>query len=144
MLGNYFLFLTSKDSLSHHPTNSASDFTVQLSQKYFLGENWEVALVEVQCEGEPLPPYVIISCDLCSDSYIRNSSREVLRTLGSDFEKARSFSLPYYVKVSRWQLDSVRIRLLGADLREIPKLQENQERELRCVLHIRHHASHKK
>ena len=45
--GDFYIFLSSKDSLRFHPGNKGYNFTVELPERVELRGNWKVALCDI-------------------------------------------------------------------------------------------------
>ena len=78
----YYLYLSSKDSLGVFPQNKAEDFTVKLPATLTLKGTWKCALTEVSFVtqfAEIRPRDVFICSDLVEESYGADTFRPVLR-----------------------------------------------------------------
>jgi hypothetical protein len=105
-----YLFLDSRDSLSIHADNKASDFTVELPQCYYLQGNWECALIELRMRLHSASRIYVFS-DVVEDSYVRNAKICVLRTVDLRPKKIIDivYSTPIYLKVKLQELSRISI-----------------------------------
>ena len=132
-----FLFLSSDESYDIHKSNTASDFVVELSKLYTLTGKWEIALTEIHIPSQPTSvKKVVVMCDLCEYSSIKNSLHPVLRKMPI-FAKKRNnvvFPFPYYFPIIQGEFSRVRVTIRDEDLK---KLTFTFGQPVRCVLHIK-------
>ena len=105
------LVASSNDSLTSHPSNTSTDFTVELQRTLEAGE---CALGEISYS----PSYIgelLVVCDICEESFIHEIRLPFLRTVSEPGEVKNL----YFIPTSRPQFQRIRIRLLTKDL-EIP------------------------
>ena len=103
-----YLYLSSNDSLDYYPTNNPFDFTVNLP--YSLSGQFVVALAEVHYTSHE--EELFIFCDLCEDSYIKDNSLPILRTVSNIGE----FSNLYFHTVTRKSIQRIRIYITNKNL----------------------------
>ena len=77
---SFFIFLSSKDSLSYHQDNTPSNFIVELKERLQLIGDWEVGICDFFC-SETISQKCYIFSDIVDYSYVRNSLEPLLRTL---------------------------------------------------------------
>lgn len=110
----HMLFLSSDDSAQFYDSSSNSDFTVELGQTYDLQGKWTVELMEFKCLFNDVKPDTLyIHCDICEESFARNSHVPLLRTLVVPKTKTKriitSFEYPFALKVVKSKLQRLRI-----------------------------------
>ena len=72
-----YLYVSSDDSLDLNTSNNAYDFTVNLPKS--ITGDFVIALGEITYTSHEEDLYVF--CDLCEDSYIKNTSLPILRSV---------------------------------------------------------------
>ena len=77
---NFFIFLSSKDSLSYHQDNTPSNFIVELKERLQIIGEWEVGICDFFC-SETISQKCYIFSDIVDYSYVRNSLEPILHTL---------------------------------------------------------------
>lgn len=135
----HYIFISSDDSTNYHPTNSPSQFCVELPQTLNLPGVWYCALTDIQLKGSaPVFEEMNVVCDLCEHSYIRNNLQPILRRIPGEGKKRTtySFSPLYYFKVSCDQVNRININILDSKLSPASVLQGT----LICTLHLRRAA----
>jgi hypothetical protein len=111
---HFYITLFSNASQKVHPSNTLSDFKIQLAQPIDLGsaENWEVGLCEFNCPplatGRIKPVEVVgdtnalIYCDLITPQFVGNDYVRCLRTLiHPSLHCDHTFKTVYYVPVEK-------------------------------------------
>ena len=106
---DFYLFLSSKDSLSFHPNNKGHSFIVELPERVNLDGDWEIALCDFYHNSE-VNEILHVFCDLCDYNYIGNSLEPIIRTIypnnsSSDFQ----FSSNYYISVKNKSLNRIKV-----------------------------------
>lgn len=129
----HYLFVSSDNSLNYHPSNSASDFTVELSQDIKLEGDWKIALLDFSCDSAGRD-YLRVCCDICFPSWLDDQYMPVLRSFPiSEGFTSRVFAFPYYIPIHCHSLKRIRVYIIGdntseAALRSTP---------LKCTLHLK-------
>jgi hypothetical protein len=111
---HFYITLFSNSSQKVHPSNTLSDFKIQLAQPLDLGsaENLEVGLCEFSCPhpttGRIKPVEVVgdtnalIYCDLITPQFVGNDYVRCLRTFIHPSQHCdHSFKTVYYVTVEK-------------------------------------------
>ena len=132
-MDQFYLFLSSRDSKNLHPTNRASDFTVQLPRIISLEGQWECGLTEVDVNGALKEPLYLCT-NVCGESYVRDTSLPLLRVIA---QKKKVYENPFYMRLTGNSLHHIRIYLKKGDLTEA-----SVSGGTKCTLHfrrIRHH-----
>ena len=77
---NFYLFISSKDSLSFHPDNEGSNFIVELPESVNLYGDWEIALCDFY-HNQEVNEILYVFCDLCvsSNYYINVNNKTINR-----------------------------------------------------------------
>ena len=106
---NFYLFISSSDSLSFHPDNKGSNFTVELPESVNLHGEWEAALCDFYHNPE-VNEILYVFCDLCDYSYIGNSLEPIIRKIypnstSTDFQ----FSSNYYINVKNKNINRIKV-----------------------------------
>ena len=124
-----YLFLSSEDSTSTHPSNSMFDFTIEFPQPLELEGKWECALTEI-VYSDSINGDLYVYCDICAYSYVSDSYKPLLRIVdGSDI-----FEKQYFIPVTQQVVP--RLRLYIRDKQgNIPSVDEET---LRCTLALKH------
>lgn len=129
----HYLFLSSKDSLSYHKSNTSADFTVELNQDLFLEGRWKIGLLDLTCEVKT-SGYVTFCCDLCSTSWINDGYLPVLRSFyASKGIFTSNFAFPYYIDCQTSFVKRLRLYILC----ETGSLTPFEDFPLSCTLHIK-------
>lgn len=145
-MGEYFFFLSSKDSRKIYPSSSYADFTTHLPNQVTLPTHdahcnpirWSVAITDFAVEGKlklfSKHSSFVVLCDLASESYIRGRYSPVLRIIREESYPVTSLSLPYYIPLNTLSFNSIRIYLLTEELQSIPYSESSLN--LSCTLHM--------
>ncbi len=132
----HMLFLSSKDSKQFYPTNSTTEFHIELPQSLDLQGQWFCAITEVHfmCKNTSWKE-VNIFTDICGDSYVYNTNLPILRRISYEGRKriSHQYTLPYYHRVLRNQIKRVNITLKDEHLNPVSFVLE----PFTCVLHLR-------
>ena len=114
----HYLYLSSSDSELYYPNNTATDFTVELTETLNLPGEWECSLLEIFFTKRIAGDIVVFS-DLCANSNISNTKLPVLRFLQNGTYKSNSsflnlISLP--ITQREIQRIKIYIRTVSGDL----------------------------
>ena len=110
----HFLFLRSLDASQNHPDNTPEDLTVTLPKPYYLRGEWECALLEITLPTSQ--DRVRYACsDLLEDSYLRDTTFPVFRTLKPGRKGHFRYHRPYVLPVRARELTQIRIFIRGSE-----------------------------
>lgn len=136
-MDNFYLHLYCGDSLTTHVNNRATDFVVDLPRTYVLNSEWECALTEIAFvpSFERITRRIYICSDVIEQSYVRNTSLPVLRSIPvSDNENTDLVFNPlFYFKIQRQDMSRVQIFIRDDQLQPC-RFKSDQ---LYCTLHFR-------
>ena len=117
---NFYLFVSSSDSLKVHENNVGSDFIVQLPQTYYLDGKWECALIEASFvpDFEDHTDHILICTNMITPSYIKNTSLYVLRRIEilREAKTDLTFDQRFYFDVNQTELSRLNIYVLDENL----------------------------
>jgi len=152
-MSEFFIFLSSVDSITKFKSNNPFDFTVELPKAIELHSHeryyWTVAMSDIsfhlnQAESPFSSPFVHVMCDIVSPSIIRNGFKPLLRTFSTREESgayrsfisaSNSLFLPQYFPIISSNFNRIRIYLTDHNLRNIDNT-NNSSGELTCSLHF--------
>ena len=141
----FYLYLSSEDSVRHFPGNRGADFTIQLPRTYHLTGNWVCALKEVQFVNSfdsnfglnKTPTRLYILTNLCTSSYVNNSEQCVLRSVQVNVNPhsvcAHNYADAYYLKVIVNEFNTVHLYITDETFRKV----EFTEEPVYCMLHFK-------
>ena len=75
---DFYVFLSSSDSINVHPKNNRSFFKVELLERIDIKDNWWVAIRDIHLSHD-INENVYIYSDICNESFIDNSFPPILR-----------------------------------------------------------------
>ena len=129
-MNDFYIYLSSDDSLNFYPENNSSRFSVQFMEQLNLPGEWMCALTEISMPASS-PGDIYIACDITDRMFTVNGKFPILRRL---FRKARytEFINRNYVKVVRNSLRSLSIYI--TDDKGIPI--SFKDGRLKCTLHF--------
>ena len=114
MMTNFYLFLSSQDSLDVRKNNSSSDFWIQLPKTYSLEGQWLCALKQVSftCDFKPKTRRLYVCSDIVEESYVRNTLVPIVRNI-EIYNKSKkylteNFDDDIYLPVNVTQLTSIK------------------------------------
>ena len=128
----HFLFLSSLDASQYHPDNTPEDFTVTLPKPYDLRGEWECALLEITVPTSQDRVRYVCS-DLIEDSYVRDTTFPVFRTLPPGKKGHFRYHRPYFLPVRARELTQIRMFIRGGDLQS----ESSDLNPIHCVLLLR-------
>ena len=132
---DFFVFLSSEDSLSYHQDNSPSNFVVELKERLQLIGEWEVGICDFFC-SETISHKCYIFSDIVDYSYVRNSLEPLLRTLiPSNSSTSYIFPKIFYFPIKVNSLTRIRIYIKDNQLRLLSTLTV----PVSVTLHFRKH-----
>ena len=119
---DFFIFLSSEDSLSYHKDNVPSNFIVELKERHQLIGEWEVGICYFFC-SENISQKCYIFSDIVDYSYVRNSLEPLLRTLiPSSPSSSYIFPKIFYFPIKVNSLSRIRIYIKDNQLRLLSTL----------------------
>ena len=154
MKSGFYMYLSSADSSTTHPSNVWHDFICEFNPEIVLENNcphglrphsWSVALLELSLldQSKPvlsLPESIVVLSDLVSESYIKARRLSILRTLTGGSEVGATLAQPYYIDVDRVNFNSIHISILQRELTTLtPQIGwpvDDKKAVLRCTLHF--------
>ena len=141
---DFYLFLSSQDSLYVRKNNNTPDFWIQLPKTYSLEGQWLCALKQVSftCDFKPKTRRLYLCSDIVGESYVRNTLVPVVRNI-EIYKKAKkylteNFEDDTYLSMDVTHLTSVRVYLRDSDLKPI----QFDSNDLHCVLHFKKNGFH--
>ena len=80
---DFYLFLSSQDSLDVRKNNNTSDFWIQFPKTYSLEGQWLCDLKQVSftCNFKPKTRRLYLCSDIVEESYVRNTLVPVVRNI---------------------------------------------------------------
>ena len=130
--GDFYIFLTSRDSLRYHPDNRGYDFTVELPERVELKGNWKVALCDIFL-NEKISNSLMVFSDICEYSFVRDSIEPILRILIPNNRKSHIFPDRYYMGVRQSNLGRIKIYIKDSSLNNAVALKG----EIQLTLHLK-------
>ena len=91
----HYLYISSNDSKTIYPNDTALDFFVEFPHRILLCGVWEIAVLEIKLTNSQTNDFVL-ACDACEVSYINNAYRPILRYIESGIVH-RIYNHPIYV-----------------------------------------------
>ena len=144
---DFYLFLSSQDSLDVCKNNNTSEFWIQLPKTYSLEGQWLCALKQVSftrftCDFKPKTRRLYLCSDIVEESYVRNTLVPVVRNI-EIYNKSKkylteNFEYDTYLSVNVTHLTSVRVYLRDSDLKPV----QFDSNDLHCVLHFKKTGFH--
>jgi hypothetical protein len=136
-MDNFYVYLSSDDSITFFPNNKPNNFTLNLGRSINLEGKWVCALKEVNCYiNEKLPKILYILCDCCDQSYARNTYMSILRTVAIDVSEGlfiEEFSDAFYKPLSTSNISTVTISIRGEDGADA----DFNSKVFKCILHFK-------
>ena len=105
---NHYLFLSSNDSNLYFPNNEPTNFTIELNENIYLPGLWKISLAEIFFKDE-ITEQLLICCDLCGDSIVRDQKHAVLRLIPEQSPKNLCFKEPIELDISRDFIKRIRV-----------------------------------
>lgn len=142
---DFYLYLSSQDSLDVRKNNNPSDFWIQFPKTYSLEGQWVCALKQISftCDFKPKSRRLYLCCNIVEESYVRNTLFPVLRNIEIENKsrkyKSESFEEGIYIPVNVTNLATIRVSLLDADLHPV----QFESNDLHCVLHFMKNGFHR-
>ena len=122
-----FLYLSWDDSIKTHPNNKPYDFIVDLPKTLRFLEKWEVALSDIKVKSSKKNSFYFV-VDFCQESFLKGSQLPVLRRVD---EKVSAFAVPYFLDITKNEIQSIRVSLVDQNL------DFYQLSDIDCVLELR-------
>jgi len=115
----HYIYLSSEDSKDVFPTNTMTDFVIELPEPLPLaGGHWEMALMEASYDKNIHNDHesVFLLCDVCEYSQVHNSSQPILRKL----KHHPSYRvLQHFVDIKQSELKRIHFRMVDTKLQPI-------------------------
>ena len=144
MMTDFYLFLSSQDSLDMRKNNSSSDFSIQLPKTYSIEGQWLCALkqISITCDFKPKARRLYLCSDIAEESYVRNTLVPIVRNI-EIYNKSKkylteNFEEGIYLPVNVNHLTSVRVYLRDSDLQPV----QFDSNDLHCLLHFKKNGLH--
>ena len=144
-MNNFYLFLSSQDSLDVRKNNSSSDFWIQLPKTFSLDGQWLCCLKQVSftCDFKPKTQRLYLCSDIVEESYVRNTLLPVVRNIEIYNESknylTEKFEDGTYLPVNVTHLTSVRVYLRDSDLKPV----QFDSNNLHCLLHFKKNGANR-
>ena len=135
---DFYVNISSDNSLDYFPNNSPSDFRLHLKQTLRLHGHWTVALTDIQysipsSKGKNIWVY----SNICENTIVGDTLEPLLRKIPIAGKKGetrnKSFPIPYYKHVLPHEVESIQIYVYGDDKENI----SFKAFPLRCTLHFK-------
>ena len=136
---DFYLYLSSRDSLDVRKNNNPSDFWIQFPKTYALKGQRMCALKQISltCNFKPQAQRLYLCCDIVEESYVRNTTLPILGNIEIPNRykkfKCETFEEGIYLPVNVTNLSNVRLYLLDADLHPV----QFESEDLHCILHFK-------
>lgn len=129
-MNDFYVYLSSDDSLNFYPENKPNKFSVHFTEQLNLPGDWMCALTEISMPTS-LQGDIYIACNITECMYTVRGKYPILRRL---FNKSRytEFINRNYVKVVRSSLQSLSIYI--TDDKGVPI--SFKDGRLKCTLHF--------
>lgn len=133
----HYLYLSSQDSLYIHQNNKSADFTIDLPKTLHLKGDWELALINVQCNISRKAPFYVL-CNVVDQSYVRNTQLPILEHLypAKIGPQQLSIASPSYHRIACPSIQHLRIYIKDSQLQPASFLSET----FMCTLRLRQHG----
>ena len=130
--GDFYIFLSSKDSLRFHPDNKGYNFTVELPERVELRGNWKVALCDIFF-NEKISDTLMVCSDICDYSFVRDSLEPILRMVMPNNKRSQIFSDRFYLGVRQSNLGRIKIYIKDSCFNNAVTIKG----ELQLTLHLK-------
>ena len=143
---DFYLFLSSQDSLDVRKNKSSSDFYIKLPKTYSLEGQWLCALKQVSFTSDFKPKTtrrLYLCSDIVEESYVRNTLVPIVRNI-EIYNKSKKYLTEYfdndiYLPVNVTHLMSIRVYLRDSDVQPV----EFDSNDLHCLLHLKQNGLHR-
>ena len=130
--GDFYIFLSSKDSLRYHPDNKGYNFTVELPERVELRGNWKVALCDIFL-NEKISDTLMVYSDICDYSFVRDSLEPILRMVMPNNKRSQIFSDRFYLGVRQSNLGRIKIYIKDSSFKNAVALKG----EIQLTIHLK-------
>ena len=136
---DFYLYLSSLDSLNIRKNNNPGECFIQFPKSYELDGVWTCALTQISltCNFTPRSKRLYLCCDLIQDSYVRNTSLPVLRNIEIETRykklQTKEYVNPEYIPVTVNHFNSLHIYLRDENLNSV----NFTTNDLHCVVHFK-------
>lgn len=128
------LFVSPKDSEKLYPTNSSSDFIVELPQALDLQGTWVCGLIQVFLGKSPSKK-LYLYCDLVEASVIQGKLLPVLRILST--KKSEEYLNPLFLPITRNRIERVRFTIKNKSDELAKTVQDLGKEDIILVLELK-------
>ena len=140
-MDEFYIHLSSDNCKDLYPSNTTSDFKVQLPERFELQGTWKCALVEIEYTLPSTLPTTIsslyLNTNICDGSIVGPTKLPILRRLPLIPGTRRDvYSLPHYYPIKTYQLDVIHL-YINTDIYRRASFFEGV---LLCTLHFKRTA----
>lgn len=136
-MDNFYVHLYCWDSITTHVDNHAGQFVIDLPKTFLFDGHWECAITEINFKSDFERPTgrIYVCCDLIEQSYVRNTTLGVLRSvpIQDDEQTDLVFNPLFYMKILRQDMNRIQIFIRDEELNPC----RFKSGGLYCTLHFR-------
>ena len=122
-----FMHIKWNDSIDLHPSNKPNEFIVDLPKTLQLEDDWETALTDIKIKSANKSSFYLFT-DFCEESCLKGTLYPVLHRVD---QKETQYCFPYFVKVNKTELRSIKFTILD------PNLKAYDLTDFQCTLYLR-------
>ena len=131
-MNQFYLFVSSSDSLEYFPDNKPCDFNVKLPQTLELTGTWTCSLRDIKCVTTSDKDLYVYS-DFLQDSYVNNKKLPLLQYISGEQGKVvRNFDGSICPRLARRDLSSIHVYIRDSKMNSAPLTGERTT----CTLHF--------
>ena len=130
-VNNFYITLSSDNSVKYFKTNKASHFHVKLQERLKLQGSWNVALGEIH-SSKRIPQHVYVCSNLTSSYIVNGSLSSALRYI-PDTRRSYVFDTQYFIRVDSHEYDVIEIYITDTSMNPV----SFDEQQLTCTLHFK-------
>ena len=128
----FYVHLSSRDSMQYFPRNNTSRFTVKLPEILHLNGQWEVALCEIGLpKAKPQPKKLLVCSEICNESIIGEKRLPLLRVVTGKIPA--SFRTLQYIPVRPQDIERITLYIASATGAQV----SFDQGECSCTLHFK-------
>ena len=128
----FYVHLSSRDSMQYFPGNNTSRFTVKLPEILHLNGQWEVALCEIGLpKAKPQPKKLLVCSEICNESIIGEKRLPLLRVVTG--KVPASFRTLQYIPVRPQDIERITLYIASATGAPV----SFDQGECSCTLHFK-------
>ena len=132
-MNEFYLFASSKDSLTFHPNNSSTSFTIQLPEELQLSGIWTCSLSSLKCVSKSNADLYVFS-DILEESIVNSRKLPIMQYVSGKRGKiVRGFDGSIAPRVVRHRIGTIHIYITDAHLNKAPLTGEITTCTLRFV-----------